>query len=221
MPLQFLTRPDQIRGKTRQPSGLPLPSGFQLFERLKLVEPLDEKQISNLFDDFQRIRNPAGPERVPDLIDLASNIVGEHESLLISSVKICRSLPEPQALWQATGTTDRARTEDQLLSYNSGEKGIGRNELLRNAVGVSVLGRRRRPHGFLHCLARRFGRIARSLPDIADDVPRAMTDLSGYIPGRVTNLGCNVARGMTDRSKGFFDLRTGWQEQAKQKCTYN
>jgi hypothetical protein len=48
-----------------------------------------------------------------------------------------------------------------------------------------------------------------------------MTDLSGYIPGRVTNLGCNVARGMTDRSKGFFDLRTGWQEQAKQKCTYN
>ena len=29
--------------------------GFQLFERLQLVQPLDEEQVSDLLDDFQRI----------------------------------------------------------------------------------------------------------------------------------------------------------------------
>jgi hypothetical protein len=68
-------------GKQPPLDGLLQSGGFQFFERLQLVKPLDKKQVSNLLDDFQRIRNPAGPERIPDLIDLASNIVGEHENL--------------------------------------------------------------------------------------------------------------------------------------------
>jgi hypothetical protein len=54
------------------------PCGFQFFERLKFVQPLDEEQISNLLDDFQRVRNPAGPKRIPDLIYLVTNLIGEH-----------------------------------------------------------------------------------------------------------------------------------------------
>src|SRR5688500_3556799 len=55
-------------GKQSPLDGLLQPRGFQLFERLKLVKPFDEKQISNLLDNFQRIGNTAGPERIPDLI---------------------------------------------------------------------------------------------------------------------------------------------------------
>src|SRR5438093_7388234 len=40
--------------------------GFQLFECLKLVETLDEKQVRDLFNDFQRIRNSTRPEGIPD-----------------------------------------------------------------------------------------------------------------------------------------------------------
>jgi hypothetical protein len=68
-------------GKQPPLDGLFQPSGFQFFQRLQLVKPPDEQQISNLLDDFQRIRNPAGLERVPDLIDWASTIVGEHGNL--------------------------------------------------------------------------------------------------------------------------------------------
>ena len=66
-------------GKQPPLDGLLQPSGFQFFERLQLVKPLDEKQISDLLDDFQRIGNPAGPEGIPDLIDLVTNFVGKHE----------------------------------------------------------------------------------------------------------------------------------------------
>ena len=34
------------------------PRRFQLFESLQLIQPLDEKQISDLLDHFQRIGNP-------------------------------------------------------------------------------------------------------------------------------------------------------------------
>ena len=51
---------------------------FQLFERLQLIQPLDEKQIRDLLDDFQRIRNPAGPESIPDLVDLIADFIYKH-----------------------------------------------------------------------------------------------------------------------------------------------
>ena len=65
----------------KQPSldGFLQASGLKLFECLQLVKPLDEQQISNLLDDFQRIGNPTGPERIPDLIYLATNFVRQHD----------------------------------------------------------------------------------------------------------------------------------------------
>ena len=38
-------------------------------ERVQLVEPLDEEQISQLLDDRERVGNPAGPHRVPNTVD--------------------------------------------------------------------------------------------------------------------------------------------------------
>ena len=84
-------RPTIVRVGTRRPrmvviafrkqaalDGRLQPSSFQLFERLQLIQPLDEKQIGDLLDHFQRIGNPAGPKRIPDLIDLATNLGGKH-----------------------------------------------------------------------------------------------------------------------------------------------
>ena len=56
---------------------------FQLFESLQLVETLDEKQIGDLLNDFQRIRNPAGPEGIPDLVNLVANFVGQHRGSVV------------------------------------------------------------------------------------------------------------------------------------------
>ena len=55
------------------------PSGFVFFQRVQIVEPLDEKQVSDLLDDFQRIGDAAGPEGIPDWINLVTNFVGKHE----------------------------------------------------------------------------------------------------------------------------------------------
>ena len=59
------------------------PGRFQLFERLQLVQPLDEKQVSDLLDDFQRIGNAAGPEGIPDLVNLVANFVGQHKGSVV------------------------------------------------------------------------------------------------------------------------------------------
>lgn len=67
--------------------------GLQLFECLQLIKAFDEKQIGYLFDNFQRIRNPTGPERIPDLIDLASNLVSKHENLEYDLDEIAVSAP--------------------------------------------------------------------------------------------------------------------------------
>src|SRR6185437_8336113 len=55
-------------------NGLLQPQRFSFFKRLQLVEPLEEEQVGNLLDDFQRIRNAAGPELVPDGIDLTASL---------------------------------------------------------------------------------------------------------------------------------------------------
>ena len=40
-------------------------SGFALFDRLQFVEPLDEQQVGDLFDDRERIGDATRPEVVP------------------------------------------------------------------------------------------------------------------------------------------------------------
>jgi hypothetical protein len=67
-------------GKQTALDGLLQAIGFQFFERLQLVETFDEKQVSDLLDHFQRVGNPARSEGIPDLIDLAANLVGKHQA---------------------------------------------------------------------------------------------------------------------------------------------
>ena len=57
-------------------------SGFQLFESLQLIEPLDEKQISDLLDHFERIGYSSRPERIPDLVNLVANFICQHDCSL-------------------------------------------------------------------------------------------------------------------------------------------
>jgi hypothetical protein len=54
-----------------------------LAQRLQLVQPLDEQQVSQLLDDRQRIRDAARPHRVPDAVDLGFEFTGDHESLFL------------------------------------------------------------------------------------------------------------------------------------------
>jgi hypothetical protein len=45
---------------------------------LLVVEALDEQQIRDLLDYFQRVGHPPGPHRVPDPVDLVSDFGSEH-----------------------------------------------------------------------------------------------------------------------------------------------
>ncbi len=65
-------------GKNRRSMRLLQPDGFEFFERVQLVQTLDEQQVSDLLDDFERVGDPAGPEGIPDLVDLIANFAGEH-----------------------------------------------------------------------------------------------------------------------------------------------
>ena len=53
----------------------PLNGGFQssafvLLKGVQVVQPLQEQQVRNLLDNFERVGDAAGPEGVPDGIDL-------------------------------------------------------------------------------------------------------------------------------------------------------
>jgi hypothetical protein len=51
--------------------------GFVFLEGLEIIEPFDEKQISDLLHDFEGIRDPSGPERVPNPIDLGFDVASD------------------------------------------------------------------------------------------------------------------------------------------------
>ena len=46
------------------------PRGFALLQRVQIVEPFQEKQVGDLLDDFEGIGNAAGPELIPDAVNL-------------------------------------------------------------------------------------------------------------------------------------------------------
>lgn len=54
------------------------PCRFVLLERMQVVETPQEKEVSDLLDDFEGIGNAARPEGVPDLVDLAFDGTGDH-----------------------------------------------------------------------------------------------------------------------------------------------
>jgi hypothetical protein len=45
---------------------------------LQLIEAAQEKQIGNLFNDFERIGDATAPERILDGVDLIADFTGEH-----------------------------------------------------------------------------------------------------------------------------------------------
>ena len=45
---------------------------------MQLVQPLGEQQIGDLLDHRQRVGHAAGPEGVPDLVDLIFDGTGDH-----------------------------------------------------------------------------------------------------------------------------------------------
>ncbi len=53
--------------------------GLDLSQRVQVIESALEQQVGDLLDHLDRIRNAAGPEGVPDGIDLAAQFAGEHE----------------------------------------------------------------------------------------------------------------------------------------------
>ena len=59
---------------------------LSILRELQLIKAFYEEQVSDLFNDFQRIGNPAGPEGIPDLIDLTTNFVRQHD---VCSLDLC------------------------------------------------------------------------------------------------------------------------------------
>jgi hypothetical protein len=47
---------------------------------VQVVEALEEEQVGDLLDDFQRVGDAAGPEGVPEGVDFGADFAGEHES---------------------------------------------------------------------------------------------------------------------------------------------
>ena len=99
-------------GKEPPLDGLLQPSGFQLFESLQLIKPLDEQQIGDLLDDFQRIGNSPGPEGIPDLINLVTNFVRQHN---MCSLELFLELPG-------------------ICARRSGKAGSGRKQTATNNI---------------------------------------------------------------------------------------
>lgn len=54
------------------------PMGLVLLQLVQIVKAADKQQIGDLFDHLQRIRNAAGPESVPNAIDLILDVTGDH-----------------------------------------------------------------------------------------------------------------------------------------------
>lgn len=51
--------------------------GFVLLQRMQVIEPLQEQQVSDLLDDFERVGDAAGPEGISEGVNLAEDIAVE------------------------------------------------------------------------------------------------------------------------------------------------
>ena len=55
--------------------------GSMLLARVQLVQTLDEKQVGELLNDGEGVRDAAGPHGVPDSVDLGLQLTGDHDSI--------------------------------------------------------------------------------------------------------------------------------------------
>ncbi len=56
------------------------PGGFVFLQGMEVVEAAEEQQIGDLLDDFERVGDAAGPEGVPDAVNLVADVASEHGS---------------------------------------------------------------------------------------------------------------------------------------------
>jgi hypothetical protein len=56
---------------------------------VQIVEATKEEQVRDLLDDFERIRDAAGPESIPYAVDLAAEFAGEHGGPWVQTVEDC------------------------------------------------------------------------------------------------------------------------------------
>lgn len=54
------------------------PGGLVFFQGVEVVQAAQEEQVGDLLDDFDRVGDAARPEGVPDLVDFAFEVAGEH-----------------------------------------------------------------------------------------------------------------------------------------------
>jgi hypothetical protein len=52
---------------------------LQFLQRVQVVQEFEKKQIGNLLDDFEGVGDAAGPESIPDAVNLITDFTGEHE----------------------------------------------------------------------------------------------------------------------------------------------
>jgi hypothetical protein len=67
-------------GKDAAGEGLVEAGGSEFFEGVELVEAAEEEEVGDLFDDFEGVGDAAGPEGVPDGVDLGADFAGERGS---------------------------------------------------------------------------------------------------------------------------------------------
>jgi hypothetical protein len=51
---------------------------LQLFYSVKVIKAPEKEQVRDLFDDFERIRDPARPEGIPEGVDLVADVSSQH-----------------------------------------------------------------------------------------------------------------------------------------------
>lgn len=52
--------------------------GLAFFQRVRVIQAADEQQVGDLFQHLHRVGDAAGPEGVPDGVDLAADFASEH-----------------------------------------------------------------------------------------------------------------------------------------------
>ena len=80
-------RPPEVLLAGAEPDALALAgaSGLLLGQRVEVIQAADEQQVGDLFDHLQRIGDAARPERIPDPVDIALQLAGDHDPPLSSS----------------------------------------------------------------------------------------------------------------------------------------
>ncbi len=97
--------------------------GLVFFERVQVVEPAQEEQVGDLLDDFERVGDAAGPEGVPDLVDFAFEVAGEHRALGMKRTRLRRGglLVGPGALsWWSVRRLAQASAGSGTAGVDSG-----------------------------------------------------------------------------------------------------